>query len=400
MLTSLSVFIRGNRWRPLLLSSALALAIALPPPALQAATAQAAPSGVPAAQVFGKLKDGREVHVFSLVNAAGFRADIIEYGAIVTRLLAPDRAGSLADVTLGFDNIDDYLTRSPSFGAIVGRVGNRIAGGKFTVDGQTYSLAINTGRPPFQSTLHGGKLGFDKVLWTGEPTTRDGQPAVRMRYTSPDGEEGFPGKLEVQVLYSVTADNSLRIDYTITTDKATPVNLTNHAYFNLKGEGEGDVLGHELELRASRYTPVNAGLYPTGEILPVADTPFDFTTPHLIGERIASDHPQAKLANGYDHNFVLDAKDGSLALAAIVREPTTGRVLEVLTTQPGVQLYTANGMNDRRGGKAGKPYVRRAGFCLETQHFPDSVNQPSFPSTILRPGETFRSTTIYRFSAK
>ncbi|MEO6567639.1 MAG: aldose epimerase family protein [Opitutaceae bacterium] len=380
---------------------ALLFAVALARLDIRAATpATPAAATAPTAQVFGKLKDGREVHVFSLVNSQGFRADIIEYGAIVTRLLTPDRTGNLADVTLGFDNIDDYLTRSQSYGAIVGRVGNRISGGKFSIDGHEYPLVVNTGRGEFRSTIHGGKVGFDKVLWTGEPTTREGQPAVRMRYTSADGEEGFPGKLEVQVLYSVTADNALRIDYTITTDKPTPVNLTNHAYFNLKGEGEGDVLDHELEVRASRYTPANAGLYPTGEILPVSDTPFDFTKPHPIGERIAADHPQIKLANGYDHNFVLDSKGGSLALAAIVREPTTGRVLEVLTTQPGVQLYTANGLNDRRGGKAGKPYVRRGGFCLETQHFPDSVNQPAFPNTILRPGETFRSTTIYRFSAK
>lgn len=399
MLTSLRAFIPGRCGRFLLLAIAGALATALPP-AVHAAAIQSAPAAPPTAQVFGKLKDGREVHVFSLVNATGFRADIIEYGAIVTQLLAPDRAGKFADVTLGFDNIDDYLTRSPSFGAIVGRVGNRIAGGKFTVDGQTYHLALNSGRPPYQATLHGGKLGFDKVLWTGTPTTREGQPAVRMHYTSPDGEEGFPGKLEVDVLYSVTADNSLRLDYTITTDKATPVNLTNHAYFNLKGEGEGDVLDHVLELRASRYTPAGPGLIPTGEILPVADTPLDFTKPHPIGERLASDHPQIKLGGGYDHNFVLDAKAGTLALAAIVREPTTGRILEVRTDQPGVQLYTANGMNDRRGGKAGKPYVRRAGFCLETQHFPDSINQPAFPNTVLRPGETFRSTTIYRFSAQ
>ena len=382
------------------LAFALLCTIALPCRELRAATPASGVATAPVAQVFGKLKDGRDVHVFSLVNAAGFRADIIEYGAIVTRLVTPDRTGKLADVTLGFDNIDDYLTRSQSYGAIVGRVGNRISGGKFSIDGKDYPLVTNTGRGEFRSTLHGGKVGFDKVLWTGEATTREGQPAVRMRYTSADGEEGFPGKLEAQVLYSVTADNGLRIDYTITTDKPTPVNLTNHAYFNLKGEGEGDILDHELEVRASRYTPANAGLYPTGEILPVSDTPFDFTKPHLIGERIAADHPQTKLANGYDHNFVLDSKGGSLALAAIVREPTTGRILEVFTTEPGVQFYTANGLNDRRGGKAGKPYVRRGGFCLETQHFPDSVNQPSFPNTILRPGETFRSTTIYRFSAQ
>jgi aldose 1-epimerase len=389
---------RNDRWPRAAVACLLGLVLLTSLPA--AAAAQAPAAAVPTPQVFGKMKDGRDVHIFTLKNASGFEADVIEYGAIVTKLITPDRGGKLGDVVLGFDKFDDYLTRSNFYGAVVGRVGNRIAGGKFTVDGQTYTIAA-MGRGPNAAALHGGRVGFDKVLWTGEATTVDGQPAVRLRYTSADGEEGFPGKLEVQVLYTVTKDNALRIDYSATTDKATPVNLTNHSYFNLKGEGEGDVLAHELELRASNYTPFNASLIPTGEIAPVAGTPLDFTKPQTIGSAAVGEAPpQPRNPRGYDHNFVLDSKNGSVALAAIVREPTTGRVMEVLTTEPGVQLYTANGLNDQRGGKAGKPYVRFGAFCLETQHFPDSVNQPSFPNTVLRPGETFRSTTIYRFSAK
>jgi aldose 1-epimerase len=366
----------------------------------ESAAAKTVTSPTPSAQVFGKLPDGREVHLFSLVNAAGFRADIIDYGGIVVRLLAPDRAGHFADVTLGFDQLGDYLTRSATFGAIVGRVANRISGAKFSIDGQSYSITPNSGSPEAPATIHGGRHGFDKVLWTATPLTDEGQPALHLHYTSADGEEGFPGKVEVEVLYTVTADNSLRIDYTATTTRPTPINLTNHAYFNLKGEGDGDVLGHELQLRAGRYTPAKAGLIPTGEIVPVSGTPFDFTRPHLLGERIGATHPQLQLAHGYDHNFVLDSTDGSLALAAIAREPSSGRVLEVFTTEPGVQLYTANWMNDPRGGKAHRAYVLHGGFCLETQHFPDSINQPTFPSTVLRPGKTFRSTTVYRFSTK
>jgi aldose 1-epimerase len=364
------------------------------------ALAATPPATPPVAQSFGQLEDGRDVHLFTLQNAGGFRADVIDYGAIVVRVLAPDRAGKFDDVVLGFDNLRDYLTRSATFGAVVGRVANRIAGGKFTLDGKTYTLATNSRAGGITATIHGGRRGFDKVLWHAEPTLRDGQPAVRLRYTAADGEEGFPGQLAVEVLYSVTADNALRIDYSATTDRATPLNLSNHSYFNLKGEGEGDVLGHVLVLRAHRFTPVNAGLIPTGELAPVAGTPFDFTTAHALGERIAATDEQLKLGHGYDHNFVLDATGGSLALAATMREPTSGRVLEVLTTEPGIQLYTANGMNDPRGGKAHRPYVPRAGFCLETQHFPDAVNHPDFPSTILRPGAPFHSTTVFRFSAQ
>ncbi|HEX2852156.1 MAG TPA: aldose epimerase family protein [Opitutaceae bacterium] len=349
--------------------------------------------------VFGKLPDGRDVHLYSLTNATGFRADIIDYGAIVVRLFAPDRDGKLADVVLGFDNLPDYLTRSPTFGAVVGRVANRIAGGKFSIGEETYTLTPNNRPNGIPCTLHGGKRGFDDVLWAAESVERDGQPAVRLRYTSADGEEGFPGKLDVEILYSLTADNALRIDYTATTDRATPVNLSNHSYFNLRGEGNGDVLGHELTLNAQRYTPVTRGLVPTGEILPVAGTPFDFSSPRTIGAQIGAAHEQLQIANGYDHNFVLNSSDGSLALAATVREPESGRIMEVLTTEPGAQLYTGNGLRDPRGGKAAKPYAPRDAFCLETQHFPDSVNQPAFPTTILRPAQTFRSTTLYRFSA-
>lgn len=350
--------------------------------------------------VFGQLPDGRDVHLYSLTNARGFRADIIDYGAIVVRLFAPDREGRLADVVLGFDHLPDYLTRSPTFGAVVGRVANRIAGGKFLLEGETYTLTPNNRPNGIPCTLHGGKRGFDDVLWTADPAQRDGQPALRLRYTSADGEEGFPGKLDVEILYSLTADNALRIDYTATTDRATPVNLSNHSYFNLKGEGSGDILGHELTLRAKRYTPVTRGLVPTGEILPVAGTPFDFTSPRTIGAQIGAAHEQLQIPNGYDHNFVLDSSDGSLALAATVREPESGRIMEVLTTEPGAQLYTGNGLRDPKGGKSGRAYAPRDAFCLETQHFSDSVNQPAFPTTILRPGQTFRSTTLYRFSAK
>lgn len=352
------------------------------------------------AQSFGPLSDGRETRLYTLRNASGFQVDIADYGGTIVRLLAPDRSGKLADVTLGFNSVERYPKQSPYFGALIGRVGNRIAHGSFTLDGKTSMLAKNNTPGGLGCTLHGGLVGFDKVIWDAEPSTRDGQPALRLRYTSKDGEEGFPGTLKVEVLYSLTADNGLRIDYTATTDKATPVNLTNHAYFNLAGEGSGTILDHVLMVNAKRYTPVNKGLIPTGEIAPVTGTPFDFTTPHAIGERVNAENEQLHHGGGYDHNFVLDSQDGSLASAGYVYEPKSGRKMEILTTEPGLQFYCGNFLDGTLTGKNGGPYVYRGAIALETQHYPDSINQPAFPDTVLRPGQTYRSTTIYRFSAQ
>jgi iduronate 2-sulfatase len=351
-------------------------------------------------QSFGRLPDGRDTQLYTLRNASGFQVEITNYGGTIVRLLAPDRDGKLADVTLGFDTVERYAKQSPYFGALIGRVGNRIAHGKFTLDGETYTLAKNNTPGGIGCTLHGGVVGFDKVLWDAEPTTRDGQPALRLRYTSKDGEEGFPGNLSVEVIYSLTSDDGLRIDYSATTDQATPVNLTNHAYFNLAGEGSGTILDHVLTVKAKHYTPVDQGLIPTGKIAPVKDTPFDFTRPHAIGERVNVDHEQLRAGGGYDHNFGLDSQDGSLARAAEVYEPRSGRTMEVLTTEPGLQFYSGNFLDGKLVGKSGRPYVYRGGLCLETQHFPNSINEPSFPTTVLRPGQTYRSTTVYRFSTR
>ena len=351
-------------------------------------------------QSFGHLPDGREAQLFTLRHANGFQADISDYGGTVVRLLAPDRTGKLADVVLGFNSVEPYPKQSPYFGALIGRVGNRIANGKFTLDGETYTLAKNNTPGGIGCTLHGGSIGFDKVIWDAEPTTREGQPALRLRYISKDGEEGFPGTLTVEVLYSLTADNGLRIDYIATTDKATPVNLTNHSYFNLAGEGSGTILDHVLMANAKHYTPVDKGLIPTGEIAPVAGTPFDFTTPHAIGERVDADHEQLRHGGGYDHNFVLDSQDGSLAPAGYIYEPKSGRKMEIFTTEPGLQFYCGNFLDGTIKGKNGGTYVHRGAMALETQHYPDSINQPRFPETVLRPGQTYRSTTIYRFSAQ
>lgn len=349
---------------------------------------------------FGSLPDGRAAHLYTLDNHQGLKAVISDFGGTVVKLETPDRAGKTVDVVLGFNALPDYETKSPYFGCLIGRVGNRIAHGKFYLDGKTYTLATNNDPGGVPCHLHGGKRGFDKVLWKAEPTTKDGLPALRLSYHSPAGEEGYPGNLDVVVVYSVTSDNSLAIDYTATTDQATPVNLTNHSYFNLRGEGDGTVLDHELTLQAARYTPVDKGLIPTGKIEPVAGTPLDFTQAHRIGERIGADNPQLKYAGGYDHNFVLDGEPGKLRLAATVREPTTGRVMEVLTTEPGMQFYSGNFLDGSLTGKSGRPYLLRGALALETQHFPDSVNHPNFPSIILRPGEIYRTTTVYRFSAK
>jgi aldose 1-epimerase len=350
--------------------------------------------------------NGRVAHLFTLKNKNGMEAKITDWGATVISLTAPDRSGRQGNVVLGYTSLKDYTTpgKSPFFGTIAGRFANRIAGGKFTLEGQEYRLHVNNG----PNSLHGGKQGFDKVLWTSEPVPAPpGGQAIKMTYISRDGEEGYPGTLTLSVTYVLGPDNALHIAFHGTTDKTTVLNPTNHSYFNLKGDGEGDVLGHVLTINASHITPVDKVLIPTGELMPVKGTPFDFTTPHTIGERVNADHEQLKFGGGYDHNFVIDRKDNDLLLAARVEEPTTGRVMEVLTTEPGVQLYIGNFLPKADApaaqqliGTSGKPYVYRGGFCLETQHFPDSPNQPKFPSTVLKPGQTFTSLTVYRFSTK
>jgi aldose 1-epimerase len=348
---------------------------------------------------FGRTPDGHDARLFTLRSRAGLRAEISDYGGTIVRLFAPDRQGRHDDVVLGFDTLAEYVDRSPHFGCVVGRCGNRIAGATFTLDGRIHRLATNNspgGRP---CHLHGGLRGFDKLTWAAEPGTEAGQDALRLRLRSPDGDEAYPGTLDVVMTYTLTDDNALRIDYEASTDQPTPVNLTHHSYFNLAGAGRGDVLDHTLTLNARAFTPVDAGLIPTGQVEPVADTPFDFTTPHRIGERIDADDEQLHLAGGYDHNFVLEPPAGAdgLVHAATVVEPASGRRLAVETTEPGVQLYTGNFLTGSLLGKSGRRYAHRGGFCLETQHFPDSPNQPSFPSVILRPGRILRSTTMYRF---
>lgn len=344
---------------------------------------------------FGKTKDGQPVELFVLTNDNGMQVSITNYGAIITHLLVPDKKGKTADVVLGFDTLDEYLAGHPFFGAVAGRYGNRIAKGKFTLDGKSYTLAKNNG----ENHLHGGVKGFDKAVWKASIPRIEEGVAVKLTHVSPDGDEGYPGTLTVSVTYTLTPKNELRMDYQATTDKATPINVTNHSYFNLAGQGEGDVLGHELEINADRFTPVDSGLIPTGELRSVKDTPFDFRKPTTIGERIDKDEEQAKIGKGYDHNFVLNKKAGELSLAARAHDPKSGRVLEVFTTEPGVQFYTGNFLDGSSKGK-GKTYKHRYGFCLETQHFPDSPNKPDFPSTILRPGEEFKSTTVFKFSAR
>jgi aldose 1-epimerase len=342
---------------------------------------------------FGTLPDGRAVEQYMLCGGNGAFCKIITYGGVVTELHVPDKTGKLADVVLGFDNFEGYLGPHPYFGATCGRFSNRIAKGKFTLDGKTYSLAINNG----PNALHGGLKGFDKVVWRATPSETKDAAMLKLEYTSVDGEEGYPGKLNVTVIFTFTEANDLRIDYSAVTDKATPINLTNHSYFNLAGAGAGDVFGHELQLTAGHFTPTDDTLIPTGEIKSVKGTPFDFTAPKTIGKDIEKLYAQPH--RGYDHNFVLDNQTKVLALAARVTEPKSGRVMEVLTEEPAVQLYTANFLGDTNG-KSGKTYRQYGAFCLETQHFPDSVNHPNFPSTILRPGSEYRTTTIYRFPAQ
>jgi aldose 1-epimerase len=345
-------------------------------------------------EAFGKMPDGTTVEAFTLTNAAGMEVRAITYGGIITSIRVPDRDGRFDDVVLGYGNLDGYIkNNAPYFGAIVGRYANRIAKASFTIDGKTHPLAANNG----PNHLHGGNKGFDKVVWQGEGFQDNLGVGIVLRYTSPDGEEGYPGTLNVRVIYTLTDRNEFSVDYRATSDKATPVNLAQHTYFNLSG-GRRDVLDHELTIDADRYTPVDPTLIPTGTLSPVAGTPFDFLKAVRIGARIGSDDEQLRRGRGYDHNFVLNRTVDGLVHAARVREAMTGRVLDVSTTEPGVQFYTGNFLDGTITGKSGTVYLQRFGFCLETQHFPDSPNQPDFPSTILRPGEEYRSQTIFAFS--
>jgi len=341
---------------------------------------------------FGQTKESEPVELFTLRNSTGMEAAIMTYGGIVQALRIPSQSGAPVDVVLGFDDLDGYLKDSPYFGAIVGRYGNRIGNARFALDGVEYKLPANDG----PNCLHGGTRAFDKRVWTPKDPTGAGGPALQLTYLSKDGEEGFPGNLTSTVTYTLTDGNELRIEYRATTDKPTVLNLTNHSYFNLAGQGEGDILGHEVTIEADRVTPVDSTLIPTGHLQPVAGTPFDFRQPHPIGERIGADNEQLKFGRGYDHNFVLNHA-GSLGLAARVRDPKSGRTLEVSTDQPGLQFYTGNFLDGHMHGKGGKVYPRRGAFCMETQHFPDSPNKPQFPSTVLRPGQEYKTTTVFRF---
>ncbi|MBN1558634.1 galactose mutarotase [candidate division KSB1 bacterium] len=344
---------------------------------------------------FGALPDA-VVNLYTLTNANGMQVKISNYGGIITHLYAPDANGQLGDVVLGYDHLDGYLQASPYFGAIVGRYGNRIAGAAFTLNDETYALVQNNG----PNHLHGGTKGFDKVVWAATPSTAEDRALLTLSYSSPDGEEGYPGTLDVTVTYALTNENELKIDYVATTDKPTVCNLTNHTYFNLKDGGASPILDHLVQIEAERYTPVDAGLIPTGELAPVEGTPFDFRQPTAIGARIDADHAQLRHGGGYDHNFVLNGAAGELRLVCTVEEETTGRVLQVYTTEPGVQFYTGNFLDGSITGKNGAVYHKRHGFCLETQHFPDSPNRPEFPPVVLQPGETYKTTTVYKFSVK
>ena len=337
--------------------------------------------------VYGTAPDGRQVDLFTLTNAAGLRARVIPYGAILVGLEVPGRDGKLADVTLGYDTMDGWVNDTSYLGATVGRCANRIAFARFTLEGTEYTLAANDG----PHHLHGGIVGFNKVVWGAEPVRAEDAAGVKLTYLSPDGEEGYPGSLAVTVVYTLTDAGELKIEYTATTDRPTIVNLTHHSYWNLAGPAAGDVLGHELMIAADHYTPVDAGLIPTGELAPVAGTPMDLTVPTAIGARID------QVAGGYDHNYVLRG-GGELPLAARVREPASGRVMEIHTAEPGIQFYSGNFLDGTITGKGGVVYHKHQGFCLEAQHYPDSPNQPDFPSVVLRPGQTYRQTTGHRFS--
>lgn len=344
--------------------------------------------------LFGAMPGGAPVYVYTLTNKNGAEARILNYGGTIQSLKVPDKEGHFGDVVLGYETLDGYLTNSPYFGALIGRYGNRIAKGHFTLDGVTYTLAPNN----TPNTLHGGVKGFDKVVWLAKPGVSDLGQTLELNYVSHDGEEGFPGTLSVKAVYTLTADNAIRLDFTATTDKDTVVNLTHHSYFNLAGKG--DILSHEVYLNSDKFTPVDANLIPTGELRPVDGTPFDFRKPTAIGARIGQDDEQLRSGKGYDHNWVLSHPVGELGLAARVTEPITGRVMEVWSTEPGLQFYSGNFLDGTIAGKAGQVYQFRNGFCMEPQHFPDSPNHESFPSTVLHPGEVYHNTIVYKFFAK
>ncbi|MEO1860492.1 MAG: aldose epimerase family protein [Verrucomicrobiales bacterium] len=345
---------------------------------------------------FGSTSNGTAVDLFTLENSSGMQAKITNYGGIITQLHVPDQNGELGDVVLGYDKLSSYIKASPYFGCIAGRYANRIAKGQFKIGETTYNLATNNG----DNHLHGGNVGFDKQVWAAKEVTGLGKAGIELTYLSKDGEEGYPGSLASKVTYWLTNQNELEIEYEAKTDKATPINLTHHSYFNLAGEGSGNILGHEVEIFANTFVPTDAGNIPLGELKKVTGTPFDFLTPHKIGERIEEKNQQLEFGKGYDHNWVINDSGNSLNLAARVTEPRTGRVMEVLTDQPGIQFYTGNFLDGSNIGKGNKIYNHRNAFCLETQVHPDSPNQPDFPNSILKPGETYRHVCIYRFKTK
>ncbi len=345
--------------------------------------------------VFGKTADGVTVDEYTLTNANGMEIKVITLGGIITSLKVPDRTGALANIVLGFEKLADYETRSPYFGALIGRYGNRIANAKFTLAGKEYQLAINDGI----NALHGGTKGFDKKVWAAKEVNNGSDVGLELSYTSPDGEEGYPGNLATKVTYTLTADNKLRIDYHATTDQTTVVNLTNHTYFNLAGNGAGTIANHIAQINADRYTPVDANLIPTGELAPVEGTPFDFRSPKLVNAGLRSGFPQIVSGRGYDHDFVINRTSANdLEFAARIYDPSSGRKVEVWTTEPSMQFYTGNFLDGTLVGSSGGLYRQGDGFCLETQHYPDSPNQPAFPTTELKPGDTYQTTTVYAFS--
>jgi len=354
--------------------------------------AKAANPGV-TMSTFGKMPDGQTIDLYTLTNRSGMQVAITNYGGRVVSMVVPDRSGHMDDVVLGFDSLDGYLATNPYFGALVGRYANRIGNAKFTLDGKEYHLAANDG----PNSLHGGLQGFDKRVWKAREIPGQ-HPGVELTYLSKDGEEAYPGDLSMKVVYTLMGDNALRIDYSATTDKDTVLNLTNHSYFNLAGQGNGDILKQEMMINADSFTPIDGTLIPTGEIRKLEGTPLDFRKSTPIADRIDADDEQLKFGKGYDHNFVINRSGHGLTLAARAKDPESGRVLEVLTTQPGIQFYSGNFLDGTIRGRDGKIYGKRSAFCLETQHFPDSPNKSSFPSAELKPGQTYHEVTVYKFS--